>query len=160
MQRFKSAALALCAGPLMIAGAHAQQPPPSITPPITLEQAKAAVDAAMAEAKKININMAIAVVEPSGDLVYYVRLDGTQYASFKIAEDKARTAALYRRTTKSLADRVAAGDHGVATLREVVASAGGVPIVVGGKLIGAVGASGGSSDQDNQVATAGAAAVK
>jgi glc operon protein GlcG len=62
----------------------------------------------MAEAKKINVNMAIAVVEPSGDLVYLLRMDGTQYGSLKIAEDKARSAALLRRPSKAFADRVAA----------------------------------------------------
>jgi glc operon protein GlcG len=121
---------------IMAAGTQAQQqpaaapaaPPPTVTPPITLEQAKAAADAAMAEAKKINVNMAIAVVEPSGDLVYFVRMDGTQYASLKIAEDKARGAATFRRPTKGFADRVAAGETAILSLRGVVASGGGVPI--------------------------------
>jgi uncharacterized protein GlcG (DUF336 family) len=158
---------AACALLLIAAGVQAQQqpaapaaPPPAITPPIMLDQAKAAADAAMAEAKKINVNMAIAVVEPSGDLVYFVRMDGTQYGSIRIAEDKARAAAIFRRPSKSLADRVAAGEVALLSLRGVVASGGGMPIVVNGKLLGAIGLSGGSAQQDHDVATAGAAAVK
>jgi glc operon protein GlcG len=159
---------ALCSLMIFAPGVQAQQqpaaapaaPPPSVTPPITLEQAKTAADAAMAEAKKINVNMAIAVVEPSGDLVYFVRMDGTQYASLKIAEDKARGAATFRRPTKGFADRVAGGETALLSLRGVVASGGGVPIAINGKLIGAIGLSGGSAQQDHDVAMAGAAAVK
>lgn len=168
MRRFMSLASALCAALFLAAGADAQQPaapaaaapPPLIVSPLTLEQAKAAAEAAMAEAKKINVNMAIAVVEPSGDLVYFQRMDGTQYASLTIAQDKARSAALFRRPTKAFADRLAGGDGGVMSLRGAIASPGGIPIVVGGRILGAIGLSGGSGQQDHDVATAGAAAVK
>jgi uncharacterized protein GlcG (DUF336 family) len=163
MRRFTLAA-ATCLLLLMSASAHAQQPaaapPPTIVSPLTLEQARAAAEAAMAEAKKMNVNVAIAVVEPSGDLVYFLRMDGTQYGSLKIAEDKARSAALFRRPTKSFAERVAKGDSSVFSLRGAIASAGGVPIIVGGKMLGAIGLSGGSAEQDHDAATAGAAAVK
>jgi uncharacterized protein GlcG (DUF336 family) len=144
--------------------AWTQQPPtPPLPPttaygtPITLEQAKKVADAAEAEARKRNMNMAIAVVEPSGDLVYFRRMDGTQYASIKIAEDKAISAAIFRRSSKDFLDRVAKGDLSPMALRGAVASAGGVPILVNGKIIGAIGVSGGA---DDPIAQAGADAVK
>lgn len=154
---------ALC----MSAGAWSQQPPAAPAPPmppttlygapITLEQAKKAADAAEAEAKKRNMNMAIAIVEPSGALVYFRRMDGTQYASIKIAEDKAVSAAIFRRSSKDFLDRVAKGDLSPNALRGAVSSAGGIPIVVGGRIIGAIGTSGGA---DDPIAQAGADALK
>jgi uncharacterized protein GlcG (DUF336 family) len=156
----------LVLGVALFIGAQAwtQQPPtpplPPTTPygtPITLEQAKKVADAAEAEARKRNMNMAIAVVEPSGDLVYFRRMDGTQYASIKIAEDKAVSAAIFRRSSKDFLDRVAKGDHSPMALRGAVASAGGIPILVNGKIIGAIGVSGGA---DDPIAQAGADAVK
>ena len=144
--------------------AWSQQPPtPPLPPttlygtPITLEQAKKAADAAEAEARKRNMNMAIAVVEPSGELVYFRRMDGTQYASIKIAQDKAISAAIFRRSSKDFLDRVAKGDLSPMALRGAVASAGGIPILVNGKIIGAIGVSGGA---DDPIAQAGADAVK
>ena len=145
-------------------GAWSQQPPtPPLPPPtsygtpITLEQAKKVADAAEAEARKRNMNMAIAVVEPSGDLVYFRRMDGTQYASIKIAQDKAISAAIFRRSSKDFQDRVAKGDLSPMSLRGAIASAGGIPILVNGKIIGAIGVSGGA---DDPIAQAGADAVK
>jgi uncharacterized protein GlcG (DUF336 family) len=143
--------------------ASAQQqaplPPPSAPfgMPITLAQAIKAADAAVAEAKKNNMSMAIAVVEPSGALVYFLKMDGTQYASIRAAQDKATSAALYRRSTKTFFDRVAAGDLSPMSLTGAVASAGGIPIIVDGKFIGAIGASGGNDDLISQ---AGANALK
>ena len=143
--------------------AWSQQPPPPLPPttpygtPITLEQAKKVADAAEAEAKKRNMNMAIAVVEPSGDLVYFRRMDGTQYASIKIAQDKAISAAIFRRSSKEFQDRVAKGDLSPLSLPGAVASAGGIPILVNGKIVGAIGVSGGA---DDPIAQAGADAVK
>jgi glc operon protein GlcG len=146
------------------ARAWSQQPPtpplPPTTPygtPITLEQAKKVADAAEAEARKRNMNMAIAVVEPSGDLVYFLKMDGSQYASIKVAEDKAISAAIFRRSTKDFLDRVLKGDVSPLSLRGAVASAGGIPIQVNGKIIGAIGVSGGA---DDPIAQAGANAVK
>jgi uncharacterized protein GlcG (DUF336 family) len=111
----------------------------------------------MAEATKRNMKMAIAIVEPSGDLVYFQRMDGTQYASIQIAQDKAKSAALFRRSSKDFLDRLAKGDMSPFALRGAVASAGGIPIVVAGKIIGAIGTSGGA---DDPVSQAGANAVK
>jgi uncharacterized protein GlcG (DUF336 family) len=164
----------LSAALLFGAEARAQTPPPAAAPaaapaappppygaPITTDQAKAAAAAAIAEAKKNNWFYAIAVVEPSGDLVHFERMDNTQYASTKIAQVRARSAALFRRPTKAFADRVAQqNDLSVLALVDANWAEGGVPIVVNGKLIGAIGASGGTQPQDGQVAKAGADAVK
>ena len=133
---------------------------PPTTPygaPITLDQAKRAADGAEAEAKKRNSTMAIAIVEPSGDLVYFHRMDGTQYSSAKVAQSKAISAAIFRRSTKSFRERIAQGDLSPMALAGAVASDGGVPILVDGKIIGAIGVSGGA---DDAVAQAGADALK
>jgi uncharacterized protein GlcG (DUF336 family) len=167
MHKFSFTILTLCAALLLGGEARAQQPaPPPASPPppygtpITLEQAIKAAAAAREEAKKINVNDAIAVVEPSGALVYFERADGTQYAGAKIAQAKATAAAQFRRPTKAFADRLTAGDQTVLVLPGALAVAGGVPILVDGKLIGAIGISGASAAQDDQVATAGANAFK
>src|SRR5215208_2080436 len=144
----------ICAALLVAGQAPAQQPaaapptPPAFSygPPVMLEQAKKAAAAAEAEAKKRNSNMAIAVVEPSGDLVYFQKMDGTQYASIVIAQAKARSAAIFGRSTKIFRERVAAGELSPMALAGAVASDGGVPIVVNGKTIGAIGVSGGADD--------------
>ena len=157
--------LVVCGVLMLGAAASAQQvaptpPLPPTTPygpPITLDQAKKVADAATAEATKRNMKMAIAVVEPSGDLVYFHRMDGTQYASIQIAQDKAKSAALFRRSSKDFFDRVAKGDMSPFALRGAVASAGGIPIVLDGKIIGAIGTSGGA---DDAVSQAGANAVQ
>lgn len=155
---------------LLAVAAHAQQPTPPAVPaapaaplygtPITIDQAKAAAAAAVVEAKKNNWNYAIAVVEPSGALVYFERMEGTQYSSTNIAENRARASARFRRPTKSFADRLAQNDLTVFALEGAVPSEGGIPIIVGGKVIGAIGASGGTQAQDGQVAKAGADAIK
>jgi uncharacterized protein GlcG (DUF336 family) len=116
--------------------------------------------AAEAEAKKNNWLMAIAVVSPSGDLAYFRKLDGTQYASIQIAQHKAKAAATFRRPTKAFQDGLAQGNTFLLTLDGVIASEGGVPIVVGGKIIGAIGCSGGTGAQDGQVCQAGVNALK
>jgi len=147
--------------------ALAQQPsaPPAPAvdygPPITNEQAKAVAAAAFAEAKKNNWRMAFAVVGPSGELVYFEKMDGTQLASADISQGKARTAVMFRRPSKAFADQYAAGNTAFMTFPEKpVASEGGVPITVNGKIIGAIGASGGTGQQDGMAATAGAGAAK
>jgi uncharacterized protein GlcG (DUF336 family) len=159
---------------LLGAAADAQQPTPPAAPaaplpaaaaapygtPITIDQAKAAAAAAVAEANKNNWNYAVAIVEPNGALVYFERMEGTQYSSANIAENRARASARFRRPTKAFADRLAQNDLTVFALEGAVPSEGGVPIIVGGKLIGAIGASGGTQPQDGQVAKAGADAVK
>ena len=165
MHRLVGPAFAICAALLVGAQAHAQQAastpptPPlfSYGPPVTLEQARKAAAGAEAEAKKRNSHMAIAVVEPSGDLVYFQKMDGTQYSSIKIAQAKAVSAATFGRSTKIFRERVASGELSPMALAGAVASDGGVPIVVNGKTIGAIGVSGGA---DDAVAQAGAEALK
>src|SRR5258708_432015 len=122
-------------------------PPADYGPPITNEQAKTVAAAALAEAKKNNSPMAFAIVGPAGELVYFEKMDGTQLASVEIAQGKARTAVLFRRPSKVFADQYAAGNRAFTTFPEKpVASEGGVPIIVNGKIIGAIGASGGGTD--------------
>jgi glc operon protein GlcG len=154
--------LALSFGIFSNSHAIAQAPasPPAYGAPITLEQAKAAVAAAEAEATKNGWNMVLAVVGPYGNLIYFQKADLASNASIDIAQDKARTAALFRVPSKAYMDRLAKGETYVTSLRGVTPVAGGVPIVVSGKVIGAIGASGGSADQDHSTASAGAAAVK
>jgi glc operon protein GlcG len=143
--------------------AMAQQPvqPADYGPPITNEQAKAVAAAAFAEAKKNNWRMAFTIVGPSGELVYFEKMDGTQTASVEISRAKARTSVMFRRPSKAFADQYAAGNTSFMTFPEPpVASEGGVLIMVGGKIVGAIGASGGTGQQDGLAAAAGAAAAK
>jgi glc operon protein GlcG len=130
--------------------------------PITLDQARRVLAAAEAEAKKQNWPVAIAVVDGSGLLVAFARMDNTQLGSVEVAQEKAKTAALFRRPTKVFEDSLAAGGINVKVLRlpGAVPIEGGVPIVHEGKIIGAVGVSGVKSSEDGVVAQAGAAAVK
>ncbi len=145
-------------------GALAQQPPPppSYGAPLTLEAAKKAMAASEAEAKKNNWPVAIAILDTTGSLVMLQKLDNTQTGSVEIAVGKARTSLDFRRPTKALQDVVAGGGAGLRLLAvpNMLPLEGGVPIVVDGKIIGAVGVSGVNSDQDAQVAMAGAAAAK
>jgi uncharacterized protein GlcG (DUF336 family) len=128
--------------------------------PIPLEQARRAAAAAEAEAKKNGWTMAIAIAEPSGALVYFQKMDNTQYGSIKIAQAKAQTAALFRRPTKMFTDALQDGHLFFLTFEGLSAAPGGLPIVSDGKLIGAIGVSGGSGHQDDVVAKAGADAIK
>jgi uncharacterized protein GlcG (DUF336 family) len=129
---------------------------------ISPDAAKKVAAAAVAEARKNNWAMAIAIVDGSGYLVYFERMPDTQLGSVDVALEKAKSAALFRRPTKSFQDTVAGGGVGLRMLGlpGAVPVAGGVPIIVDGKIIGAIGASGGTSDQDDQTATAGVAAAK
>lgn len=131
-------------------------------PSITLEQAKAVAAPAIAEARKNQWTMAVAIVDTAGDLVYFEKMDNTQVASTTVALDKARSAARFKRATKVFQDGVAAGGEGLRllALQGAVPVEGGVPLVVGGRIVGAIGASGGTSQQDGVVAGAGAAALK
>jgi glc operon protein GlcG len=135
--------------------------PPSITlygEPISLEHAKKAATAALAEARKNSWAMAVAVVNPDGTLIYFEKMDGTQNAAALVAVDKARGAALYKRPTKALQDALAAGGEGwrILRLEGAVPVDGGHPLVQDGKIVGAIGVSGGTSAQDGQCAKAGA----
>jgi glc operon protein GlcG len=129
---------------------------------ISLEEAKKPAAAALAEAAKNKWTMVVAIVDPSGNLVYYEKMDNTQLASAHVAIDKARTAAIYKRPTKAFQDALAAGGVGlrILKLRGATAVEGGVPLLVDGKIIGAIGVSGDASEHDNQCAMAGAAVVK
>jgi uncharacterized protein GlcG (DUF336 family) len=127
-----------------------------------LENAKKAAAPALAEAEKNRWNMAVAIVDTSGNLVYYEKMDNTQLGSANVAIEKARTAALFKRPTKAFQDVLAAGGDGlrVLTLKGVVAVEGGIPLVMDGKIIGAIGVSGAASSQDAQCAKAGADVLK
>jgi glc operon protein GlcG len=124
---------------------------------IAQAQARKAVAAAIAEARKINVPMAVAVVDTAGQLMAFERLDNTQIGSIGVSQDKAVSAAIYRRSTKVFQDAVAGGGVGlrVLTLRGANAVEGGLPLIVDGKIIGAIGVSGGSAEQDGVVAKAG-----
>jgi uncharacterized protein GlcG (DUF336 family) len=141
----------------------AQQAAPPSTPygaPIDIAAAKKAMAAAEAEAVKHNWSVAIAIVDSGANLVLLHRLDNAQLSSVRIAEQKAHTAAEFRRPTKVFEEAVAGGGVGLRVLTFGASVAeGGVPIVVGGKVIGAIGVSGVQSHQDAQVAQAGADAV-
>jgi glc operon protein GlcG len=139
-------------------------PPPQIPYGMAIgtESAKKAAAASIAEARKNNWAMAIAIVDTGEYLVYFEKMQDTQTASVDLAIEKARTSALFRRPTKVFQDAVAAGGDGLRVLRltGTIPNAGGIPIIVDGKLIGAVGVSGGAVEQDAQVAKAGADAAK
>src|SRR5262245_39722495 len=165
MRRLEIVAIAGSIAVLTALRAAAQQPgPPPTTPygaPITLATAKKVMDAAEAEAMKNNWPLAIAIVDSGGHLVMLHKLDNTQYGSIRVAEDKARTALEFRRPTKVFEDGLAAGGIGLRVLTSgLTAAEGGLPIVVEGKIIGAIGASGALSSQDAQAAKAGADAVR
>jgi uncharacterized protein GlcG (DUF336 family) len=153
---------AMAASVGMALAQSAPPPPPAYGETINSETAKKAAAAAVAEATKNNWGMCVAVVAPSGDLVYFERMDNCQYASITISQHKAKAAAIFRRPTKVFEERVASGGAGIAalTLDGVIASDGGFPIVVGGKIIGAMGCSGGTGQQDGQSCQAGVNALK
>src|ERR1700688_3714312 len=141
--------------------ARAQMPNP-LGGPVTLENARKATAPALAEAEKNHWNMAVAIVDTGGNLVYYEKMDNTQLASAGVSIEKARCAAMFKRPTKGFQDVLAAGGDGlrVLSLKGVVASEGGIPLVMDGKIVGAIGVSGGTSPQDGQCAKAGADVLK
>jgi len=130
--------------------------------PVGVENAKKAAAAALDEARKNNWKMAVAVVDPGGILVYYEKMDNTQTASADIAIEKARTAVGFKRPTKVFQDAVAGGGAGLRILGipGAVPVEGGIPLVVEGQIVGAIGVSGDSSDHDGICATAGAGTIK
>jgi len=156
MQVRKMTLAAVCALGFALSGTgvDAQQRPP-YGQAINLETAKKVAAGSAAEAKKNSWNVAIAVVDNHGFLVYYEMMDDTQTSSATIAVEKARTAAMFRRPSKEFEDNIAAGRVAVLGLPGATPIDGGLPIVVGGKIIGAVGVSGVTSAQDAQVAKAG-----
>jgi len=129
--------------------------------PIGVEAAKKAAAAALAEAERNGWKMAAAVTDPAGELVYFEKMDGTQNGSVRVAIGKSRSAALFKRPTKAFQDVLAAGGEGlrILALEGAVPVEGGVPLVVNGGIAGAIGVSGGTSQQDGVCAKAGAAAL-
>jgi glc operon protein GlcG len=124
---------------------------------INHEQARKALAGAIADARKQNLPMAVTVVDNAGQLVAFERMDNTQTASIGVSQDKAVSAAIYRRPTKVFQDGLAAGGAGlrILTLRGANAVEGGLPIMMDGKIVGGIGVSGGSAEQDGVVAKAG-----
>jgi len=153
---FAALLVALCGS-----AAFAQMPNPYGLS-IDLENAKKVAAPAMAEAKKNNWRMAVAVVDTAGNLIYFEKMDATQAASSNIAIEKARSAATFKRPTKALQDALAAGGDGlrILGLPGAVPVEGGVPLIADGKIVGAIGVSGGTSQQDSQCAQAGANLMK
>jgi uncharacterized protein GlcG (DUF336 family) len=177
MRHFTALAAAVCVV-LMAGGAFAQVPPDPSNPnenvpdaanappygeSINTETAKKAAAAALDEARKRNWHVfCVAIVDPAGELVYFEKQDNCQHASTTISQHKARTAARYRRPTIVFERLMGKGPFFsyLPTLDDVIASRGGNPLVVGGKVIGAIGVSGGTGSQDDVVSLAGAAALK
>ena len=159
MRKLIVTSVALCAA--VLATPAIAQAPPAYGEPVNLEQAKKAAAAAQDFAAKNGWTMAISVAGPSGDLVYFQKMDNTQFASIAISQHKARAAATFRRPTKVFEDRIAtpAGVPAL-TLDGVIASEGGIPLVMGGKIVGALGCSGGTGPQDGQACQAGIDAMK
>ena len=178
MRRLTVLAGALGTALLMSSAAFAQVPPDPANPNeaipeaanlpaygelINIENAKKAAAAAIAEAKKRNWNiMCIAVVDTHGELVYFEKQDNCAHASTAISQHKARAAARYRRPTLVFERLIGKGPFFayLTTLDDVIASRGGNPIMVDGKVVGAIGASGGTGSQDDAVSQAGATALK
>jgi len=128
--------------------------------PITLQRAQAVAQAAVAEATRRGWQLNVAVVDSGANLVTFVRMDGAQLASIAISEHKARAAAKYRRPTRAFEDAMQKSDFKYAlTLDDIIASRGGIPLVEGGKIIGAIGCSGGTGSQDEAVCAAAAATI-
>jgi uncharacterized protein GlcG (DUF336 family) len=132
---------------------------PAYGPSVDIAGAKKIAAGVIAECQSNKWNVAVAVVDTHGGLVYFERMDNTQSASLEIAIMKARVGAMYRRTTRVFADVIAKSGPAVMTLPGVVASPGGVPIFADGKVIGGVGVSGVTGDQDEQCAKAGLSGV-
>lgn len=146
-----AAALALL---LAAPAARAQAPAPGYGPNITLEAARRIVEAGIRDAQGRNLAMAVAVVDTAGNLVAFARADGTQTASLAIAIEKARTAAAFRRPTKAWEDALAGGRTAVLALPGIMPIEGGLPILQENRIVGAIGVSGGTAQEDGQVAAA------
>jgi glc operon protein GlcG len=160
------AAAAALLGAAGFAAAQAPAAPPAAAVPqygtsVNLDQARRAIAGALAEARRINVPMAIAVVDTAGNLVAFDKMDNTQTASVEVAQDKAKSAAIYRRPTKVFQDALAGGGAGlrILSLRGANAVEGGLPLTVEGRIIGAIGVSGGSAEQDGVVAAGGVGAL-
>lgn len=140
------------------AAATTPAPAPPYGTPISLDAAQALIERATAAAARGGFRMAVAIVEPSGELVAFGRMDDTQYGSILVAQKKARTAARYRLATSVMEERTLAGRIVSLANDDALPIAGGIPIVVDGRIVGAIGVSGASAAQDAEVATAALAA--
>jgi uncharacterized protein GlcG (DUF336 family) len=143
---------------LIFAGTGSAEP--VLKKSLSLEDAKKVAAAAAAEAKKNKWNMAIALLDDGGNLLYFERTDETQIGSIDVAIGKARTAVMFKRPTKALEDALNKGQYAIATFPNSVPREGGLPIFSEGRFIGAIGVSGGTSAEDAQVAKAGTDALK
>jgi len=152
----------ICSTVLFGAQAFAQGGPVQYGPSVTLDQANKAIAAAVEESKKNNWFMAVSVVSPSGDLVAFAKMDNTQMGSIAISQHKARAAAKFKRPTKAFQDQLQQEKPNlvIMTLDDVIASEGGIPIMVDGKIAGAIGCSGMTGAQDTVACTAGVNALK
>lgn len=153
--------IAFAAFILAAAPVSAQQTPPPYGAPITLEVAKKIMAAADAEAAKNNWQVVITIIDSGGHMVMMQKFDNTQLASISASEGKAQTSLAFKLPSKALEDAVAAGGPGtrLLALKNIAPFEGGLPIVIDGKIVGAIGVSGGLSSQDAQVARAGLSAV-
>jgi len=163
MQVVRLAARLLTAAFFAVASfsASAQAPVP-YGAPIGVESAKKAAAAALAEARKNNWNMTVAVTDAGGSLVYFEKMDLNQIGSTNVAIGKARSAALFKRPTMGFQQGLAGGGAGLRLLQleGAVSVGGGQPIIMAGKFVGAIGLSGGTAEQDDQCAQAGVNALK
>ncbi len=156
------AAFAIAAGPVLLpASAQQSAATPPYGPPITLDDAKRAVAAAELDAAKNSWQVAITILDSGGNLVIFHKIDNTQLSAIKTSEGKARTALNFKRPSKALDDAIAAGGAGLRLLavKDITPLEGGLPILVDGKIIGAIGVAGALSSQDAQVAKVGADAL-
>ena len=180
MQSTSKYPVAFCVAMMAGLSAHAQTPttapavanPLDVVPPampfdvpygepVSLERAQIVIAAAVEEAKKHNWKLNIAVVDSGANLVAFQRMDGAQLASIQIAQHKARAAASFRRETKAYEDAIQQHQYNYTlTLDGVIASRGGIPLVAGGKLVGAIGCSGGTGSQDEVACKAGVAVLR
>jgi glc operon protein GlcG len=166
MTTMRKLAAVLLAPTLLAGSSFAQTPNPmDVVPdkmpfdipygaPISLDRAQAAVAAAVAEAKKHDWKLNVAVVDSGTNLVAFSKMDNAQLASVAISQHKARTAAKFRRETKTFETAIQGGNNYALTLDDVIASRGGIPLVEDGKLIGAIGCSGGAGSQDEVICKA------
>src|ERR671915_615299 len=155
MHRFFLAGIML--GTCLAAPRYAPAQSPA-APAVTLERATRVAAAAETEARRNNWNVVIAIVDESGYLVLLRRMDNTQLGSVAVAQEKAKSAVLFRRPTKAFADAVASGRTAVLGLPGAIPIEGGIPLLAGGRVVGAIGVSGVTAEQDGQIAQAGAKA--
>jgi glc operon protein GlcG len=136
------------------------QMPNPYGPNITLADAKKVASAAAEQAIKMKINVIIAIVDAGGNLTYLERFDRAQFGSIDVAIHKAKCAVAYKRPTKAFEDVLGSGRTALLTLDGIIAVEGGVPIILDEKIVGAIGVSGGTSQQDGQIAVAGTSVVR